>query len=180
MTTWRLIWESDLTPSDHTALAAMLARAFSSSDLGGRSWASERPEGRVVGYDDGGAPVAHAAFLRRFVRVGTGERREQVLVADVGLVAVEPARQGSGLGRALLTELARVAAGLRVEAGLLTTGEGNVGFYATGGWERTPTQLTRTFEADGSEQVWTEATLHLPLSGRAFPAGEIVRDGYEV
>ncbi|TGO05694.1 GNAT family N-acetyltransferase [Serinibacter arcticus] len=176
MTTWRTVRETDLTAADHTALAGLLARAFPETDLRGRSWCSERPELRLVGTDDDGAPAAHLAVLRRFVRVGTAE----VLVADTGLVAVDPSRQGTGLGLALLTEAARVLAGLGVPFGFLTTGHDREGFYSRGGWRRTPTQLTRTIERDESVQVWREASLHLPLGRGEFPSGEITRDGYEV
>ncbi len=178
MTSWRTVRETDLTASDHAALATLLARAFPSTDMRGRSWCSERPELRLIGTDDddGGAPVAHLAVLRRFVRVGETE----VLVADTGLVAVDPSRQGTGLGLALLAEGARVFADLAVPFGFLTTGADRAGFYERGGWRPTPTQLTRTIERDESLQVWTGPSLHLPLRGGVFPEGEIVRDGYEV
>lgn len=175
MTSWRTVRETDLTAADHTGLATLLARAFPETDLRGRSWCSERPELRLIG-TEAGAPVAHLAVLRRFVRVGATE----VLVADTGLVAVDPDRQGRGLGLALLGEATRVIAGLGVPFGFLTTGHDREGFYERGGWRRTPTQLTRTLERDESLQVWTGPSMHLPLTGAAFPAGEIVRDGYEV
>lgn len=178
MTMWRLTWELDLTTDDHAALATLLAAAFTGADLGGRSWHSERPEARIVGYDDddGGRPVAHLAFLRRFVRVGGGA----VLVADCGLVCVDPTLQGQGLGRALLQETARVLADVGVPFGFLTTGADRAGYYASGGWQLTPTQRTLTIEHDESVQDWREASMVLPLHGGEFPAGLIVRDGYEV
>jgi len=179
MTSWRTVRETDLTAADHTGLATLLARAFPETDLRGRSWCSERPELRLIGTadDDGDeVPVAHLAVLRRFVRVGEAE----VLVADTGLVAVDPDRQGRGLGLALLAEATRVLTGLGVPFGLLTTGHDREGFYQRGGWRRTPTQLTRTIERDEGLQVWTGPSMHLPLADSTFPVGEIVRDGYEV
>ena len=183
MTTWHLTWELDLTDGDHAALAPLLAGAFASSDLGGRSWHSERPEARIIGRDDTGRPVAHLAFLRRFVRVGDPDasaRVRSVLVADCGLVCVDPAMRGTGLGRALLQETARVLAEVEVPFGFLTTGDELARYYATGGWQLTPTQRTLTIEHDESLQDWSEASMYLPLRGETFPEGVIVRDGYEV
>lgn len=183
MTTWHLTWELDLTEDDHAALAPLLARSFTSSDLGGRSWHSERPEARIIGRDDTGAPVAHLAFLRRFIRVQgshPSEGARSVLVADCGLVCVEPALHGTGLGRDLLRETARVLAGVEVPFGFLTTGDSLARFYAVGGWQLTPTQRTLTIEHDESLQDWSEASMFLPLTETDFPHGVIRRDGYEV
>ncbi|GMA30280.1 GNAT family N-acetyltransferase [Litorihabitans aurantiacus] len=183
MIAWHAVRETDLSTEEHTGLAALLARAFPDTDMCGRSWCSERPELRLIGTDAGSdepddtaTPVAHLAVLRRFVRVGETD----VLVADTGLVAVDPDRQGRGIGAQLLAEAAQVLGGLGVPHGFLTTGPDREAFYARGGWLRTPTQLTRTIERDESLQVWTGPSLHLPLGHAPFPAGEITRDGYEV
>src|SRR5690349_15501601 len=93
---WARTWEDDLGDDDHAALGALLARCFprSFTPFGpGRSWSSARPELRVVA-SVGGRPRAHLAVLRRFLQVG----EVAVLVGDVGLVAVDPDAQGSGLG----------------------------------------------------------------------------------
>ena len=98
---WGLTWENDVTVADHEAFGALLARCFPRSFTpfsSGRSWSSARPELRVVARADG-RPVAHLAVLRRFLRV---EGRDMV-VGDVGLVAVDPAWQGSDLGAQLLS-----------------------------------------------------------------------------
>ena len=102
---WGSTWENDVTAAEHEALGALLARCFprSFTPFGpGRSWSSARPELRVVAHADG-RPVAHVAVLRRFLQVDGAA----VLVGDVGLVAVDPARQGSGLGAQLLARVPR-------------------------------------------------------------------------
>lgn len=190
--TWRSRWEVDLTEAEHTAIAELAAAAFPRSDFGGRSWHSARPEGRLIGYD-GDRPVAHLAFLRRSVRVGGvpiggvpvggagTDAWQHVPVADVGIVCVDPAAQGRGLGRELLGRAGALLATLGVPFGLLTTGEAERRFYAVGGWRATPTQVTRMIGRDERVETFTEATLYLPLTEREdFPVGEIVRDGYEV
>src|SRR5512133_711013 len=97
---WTFVWEDDVV--DHAELAVVLARAFPRSrSIGGeQSWSSARPELRIVGRADGQV-AAQAAVLRRFLQI---DGRAQ-LVGDVGLVAVDPARQRSGLGAELLTQI---------------------------------------------------------------------------
>ena len=176
---WTTTWEDDLTDDDQAALGALLARCFprSRTPFGpGRSWSSARPELRVVARDEG-VPVAHVAVLRRFLQVdGMG-----VLVGDVGLVAVDPDRQGSGTGAALLAWCRETLAALELPFGFLTCGEHVAGYYATGGWERVPGP-TRMVRADGRVQVYGGVSMVLPV-GRgidAWPPGRVDRNGWEV
>ena len=81
---WSCVWEDDLPADAHRELAALLRRGFPRSRAGfpdATSWASARPELRLVGYRDD-RPVAHLGILRRFVQVGSGS----LLIGDVGLV----------------------------------------------------------------------------------------------
>ncbi len=130
---WTSVWEDDVV--DHAELAVVLARAFPHAGrIGGeQSWSSARPELRLVGRADGRV-VAHAAVLRRFLQI---DGRAQ-LVGDVGLVAVDPARHGSGLGAALLVRVREALCGLGMPFGFLTCGERVAGFYGRGGWSRVP------------------------------------------
>ena len=130
---WTSVWEDDVV--DHAELAVVLARAFPHAGrIGGeQSWSSARPELRLVGRADGRV-VAHAAVLRRFLQI---DGRAQ-LVGDVGLVAVDPARHGSGLGAALLARVREALRGLGMPFGFLTCGERVAGFYARGGWVGRP------------------------------------------
>ena len=161
-----------------TSLAALLAQAFPRTRrIGGeQSWSSARPELRLVGRADGQV-VAHAAVLRRFLQI---EGRAQ-LVGDVGLVAVDPARHGTGLGAALLTQVRAALCELGVPFGFLTCGEQVAGFYARGGWARVPGP-TRMIRADGQIQVYGGASMVLELATPldAWPVGQIDRNGWEV
>ncbi len=174
---WTSVWEDDV--ADHAELAALLARAFPRSRTpfgGGRSWSSARPELRVVGRHDGQV-VAHTAVVRRFLQV---DGRAQ-LVGDVGLVAVDPERQGTGLGIALLAQTREALCGLGMPFGFLTCGEQVAGFYARGGWTRVPGP-TRMIRADGRIQVYGGVSMVLALATPidAWPSGRIDRNGWEV
>src|SRR5687768_16463704 len=110
--TWATAWEDDVTAEEHGRIAALLVQAFPRSRsgfTGARSWSSGRPELRLVAWR-GDSPVAHIGFLRRFLRVAA--RDASVLVGDVGLVAVAPREQGTGLGRELLRRGDTVLRGL--------------------------------------------------------------------
>ena len=173
---WTSVWEDDVV--DHAELAVVLARAFPHAGrIGGeQSWSSARPELRLVGRADGRV-VAHAAVLRRFLQI---EGRAQ-LVGDVGLVAVDPARHGTGLGAALLTQVRAALCELGVPFGFLTCGEQVAGFYARGGWARVPGP-TRMIRADGRTQVYGGVSMVLALTMPldAWPSGRIDRNGWEV
>ena len=173
---WMSVWEDDVV--DHAELAVVLARAFPHAGrIGGeQSWSSARPELRLVGRADGHV-VAHAAVLRRFLQING---RAQ-LVGDVGLVAVDPARHGSGLGAALLVRVREALCGLGMPFGFLTCGERVAGFYARGGWSRVPGP-TRMIRADGRMQVYGGVSMVLALATPldAWPSGRIDRNGWEV
>lgn len=174
---WTVQWEDDV--DDHAAIAALLARAFPRSRAlvgGARSWSTARPELRLIGRADG-QPVAHLGVLRRFVQVD-GQAQ---LVGDVGLVAVDPVRQGSGLGAALLAGTRTTLAELDLPFGFLTCGEPVASFYSRGGWVRVPGP-TRMIRADGRVQVYGGVSMVLPVCAplSAWPVGRIDRNGLEV
>jgi nodulation protein A len=176
---WALTWENDVTVAEHEALGALLARCFprSFTPFGpGRSWSSARPELRIV-TRSGGRPVAHLAVLRRFLQVG----HRAVLVGDVGLVAVDPALQGTGVGAQLLARGRATLDGLELPFGFLTCGEHVAGFYATAGWVPVPGP-TRMVRADGRVQVYGGVSMVLPVRADigAWPAGAVDRNGWEV
>ncbi|MCO1655927.1 GNAT family N-acetyltransferase [Pseudonocardia humida] len=178
---WSLTWEDDLDAGAHAELAGLLRRCFPRSRRldGSRSWASARPEVRLVGRRDGRA-VAHIAVLRRYLRVAGDDR--DLLVGDVGLVGVDPDQQGRGTGRLLLVELAGVLDGWALPFGFLTTSDDLTGFYAAGGWARVPAR-TRMIEPDGRVEVYGGPSMVLPVRSPMadWPAADVVdRNGYEV
>ena len=145
---------------------------------GSRSWISGRPELRVVAADAADRPVAHLAVLRRFLQVDSGG---SVLVGDVGLVGVDPALRGTGLGRVLLARTAAVLHELAVEFGFLTCGEQVAGFYAAAGWRRVGNPV-RMIRADGRIQVYGGVSMVLPVRAGmdGWPTGRLDRNGYEL
>jgi nodulation protein A len=176
---WGLTWENDVTVAEHEALGALLSRCFPRSFTpfgSGRSWSSARPELRIVARS-GGRPVAHLALLRRFVQVG----RRAVLVGDVGLVAVDPALQSTGVGARLLAHGRAVLDGLELPFGYLTCGEHVAGFYATAGWVPVPGP-TRMVRADGRVQLYGGVSMVLPVHAVIddWPDGQVDRNGWEV
>ena len=176
---WSATWEDDLGDDDHAALGALLARCFprSFTPFGpGRSWSSARPELRLIG-STAARPVAQLGVLRRFLQVNG----VSVLVGDVGLVAVDPDRQGTGVGAALLARARSLLTELDLPFGFLTCGEHVAGFYTSAGWARVPGP-TGMVRADGRVQVYGGASMVLPVRRgiEEWPAGRIDRHGWEV
>lgn len=181
--------EGDLTLDDHEALAAMLARTFDAYDhwyAGARSWAGMQPELRVVARD-GDVVVAHAGLRRQFVTVGeTG-----LLVTAVGMVAVSPTAQGTGLGGALLRHVDAALERLGSRFGLLETGEAVQGFYRRAGWlpldavtGHAVTGHYTAFSADGAgvlvsqDEGWL--IREVGATAAEWPAGDIRWNGQMV
>jgi nodulation protein A len=177
---WSSIWENDCDAETHAEFAGLLARSFPHSTRldGTRSWAGGRPELRLCGRLDDRV-VAHLGILRRHLCVPDAD--VDVLVGDVGLVAVDPVRQGGGLGQRLLAEAGAALDRLRLPFGFLTCGEQVAGFYAAAGWRRV-SNPTRIMRADGKVEVYRGVSMVLPVwSGMAgWPSGLIDRNGYEV
>ena len=177
---WESTWENDVDAGAHTEMAGLLARCFPRSSRldGTSSWAAGRPELRIRGRVDGRL-VAHLGVLRRHLCVPGPDA--DVLVGDVGLVAVDPDRQGRGFGRRLLAEAAAALDRLRMPFGFLTCGEQVVDFYSSGGWQRVPNP-TRIMRADGRVEIYRGVSMVLPVwSGMAgWPGGMIDRNGYEL
>jgi nodulation protein A len=121
--------------------------------------------------------VAHLAVLRRFLQIGDVAQ----LVGDVGLVAVDPELQGSGVGADLLTRCRTTLHELDVPFGYLTTGPRVAGFYEAGGWMVIPGP-TRMVLADGRVQVHPDVSMVLPVHRPIgeWPAGQVDRNGWEV
>ncbi len=97
---WKTYWENQLEPGDHAELAEFFRNTYGAVGAwnvkhfkGSRSWAGARPELRIIGHDERGV-AAHFGVLRRFIRLGTIDQ----LVAEVGLYAVRPDLQRSGIG----------------------------------------------------------------------------------
>ncbi|WP_291837194.1 GNAT family N-acetyltransferase [Limimaricola sp.] len=90
------IAETDLTPNDETAIAALLARAFS-ADFGGRSFFQQRHHLRFV-VREAGTVLGHAALTLRAVRLGD----TLVDIAGLAEVATLPEARGRGIATALV------------------------------------------------------------------------------
>ncbi|MBD0708724.1 MULTISPECIES: GNAT family N-acetyltransferase [unclassified Streptomyces] len=183
-----LLWdhrpENEVTADLHHALHRLLRESFpytTDQFTEGRSWAGARPERRVTAWRDG-RPVAHAGILRRFLRVGD---RDQ-LVGEVGLVAVAPDHQGTGVGRLLAERIEECLTGLDVPFGYLNCHDSVLGYYQSVGWHRLEGVATRHYEPEDelTAVVTTAHPLILPVglrSGADWPTGSTVeRDGSEL
>ena len=176
---WSPTWEDDLVDAEHEALAGLLRRCFPRSRAGfpgTESWASGRPELRLIARD-GHGPVAHVAVLRRFLTLESGPQ----LIGDVGLVGVDPDRRGTGLGADLLARTAAALYELELPFGFLTCGEQVAGFYETAGWLRVANPV-RMIRRDRRVQVYGGVAMALPVrAGMAdWPEGQVDRNGYEL
>jgi nodulation protein A len=185
---WETRWESDLSPEEHRAIADLLrdslggVRAEDAEHFqGARSWAGARPEFRLVLRDDCGV-LAHIGVLRRHLRIG---ERDQ-LVGDLGLFAIRPDRQRTGLGSALLTELRGVLFRLDLPFGFLGCRPELVPFYERNDWHLLPSDV-RVRYIDNRDP-WTIVTLQEPAFVQplrsplaAWPKGDLIdRNGLEV
>jgi nodulation protein A len=177
---WSTPWEDDISGAQHEALAELLRRCFPGSRAGfagATSWASARPELRIVAME-GERPVAHLGILRRFLQVGGTAQ----LVGDVGLVAVDPQRRGRRLGAELLDRAAATLHDLDLPFGFLTCGEQVAGFYAAGHWVRVANPV-RMVRADGRVQVYGGVAMALPVHAGMddwLVGGRVDRNGYEL
>lgn len=118
----RKYWENELSESDHAELAEFLRSTYGAlgnwnADQfpGNRSWAGARPELRLIGYDEHGV-VVHMGLLRRMVRIGEVDQ----LICDMGLYAVRPDAQRSGIGTAGFQEIYPTLHELKVPFGFGT------------------------------------------------------------
>ena len=180
---WSVSWETELDDAAHGSLAALLARAYAAQSVrfgDGRSWAGARPELRVVARAGGpdGTPVAHAGIVRRFLRALPDG--PDVLVGDVGLVAVDPDRHGLGVGRELMAQVVATLVDLDVPFGFVSCGPAVEGFYRAAGWTRLPGVTVHLIDTHHRNRVDADpAMVHAagrPLS--AWPAARVfARDG---
>ena len=177
--TWTRRWETSLTGEEHADLTGVLTRAFprTAAFRTGRSWAGARPELRIVVVRDG-QPVAHAALIRRFLRLPDDA---VLLVGDVGLVAVDPDRQGLGLGGALMSAVATTLVDLELPYGFLTCGDDVRPFYRRFGWHPVEEPL-RTIDIHHRVEDDRHSGMVLPAlrSLVEWPRVPLVRDGQEI
>ena len=185
---WETIWESELTLAGHRAIADLLRASLGgirAEDAalfdGARSWAGARPEFRLILRDELGV-LAHIGVLRRQLRIGGQDQ----LVGDLGLFAVRPDRQRTGLGSALLAELQNAMLGLDLPFGFLGCRPELVPFYAANGWHLLPSDV-RVRHIDNRDPwavvTFTEPAFVQPLRCRlsTWPKGDVIdRNGMEV
>ncbi|UKD51076.1 hypothetical protein L3Q65_24420 [Amycolatopsis sp. FU40] len=184
---WVTRWEGDLAHEEHDALSAMISLTFERIDPGssahfrdGRSWAGERPEIRLYARNQKGVR-AHISVKRRFVRVSG---RDQ-LVGDIGMVAVHPEAQRTGLGTETLRKLDDLLHVLSVPFGLVDCRHEIVNFYASNGWSLLPDSEIRCADNADPRTTLTVAgpVLIRPVTEhlKEWPSGKIIeRNGFEV
>lgn len=125
MTTLRLVRSADLTAADWTRLTELCVAAF--NEPWDTYWQDIGPGLHVLGEDETGSIVAHAAIVDRPLYPGTSV----LLAGYVEAVAVWPHLQHSGLGTLVMGEINRL-----VDEGyeLGALGTGSQPFYERLGW----------------------------------------------
>jgi aminoglycoside 2'-N-acetyltransferase I len=123
----RLHASDHLDADDRRAIRALLDAAFA-GDVTDHDWAHALGGTHALIEADG-AVVAHASVVPRVLDIG----QQRIRAAYVEAVAVLPARQGTGLGTAVMRALGEIIA-REFELGALSTGEWH--FYERLGWER--------------------------------------------
>lgn len=160
---WTVHWEGEITSGEHKAFAGLLAGIYPKHHklfIDTHSWYGARPELRVVGYI-GDHPVAHLGILRRFVHVSN--TNTDILVGDVGLVGVDPALQGKGVGKLLLEQTAQTLNNLELPFGFITCKRELVPFYRAGGWLYVEGQTTRMIDREQQPFTSNSSVVVLPV-----------------
>lgn len=119
---------AEMTPEALAAVRALLLEGFSGG-FSDDDWDHSVGGWHVVALDGAAAPVAHAAVVERPIEAGDRRLRAGYVEA----VATLPARQGGGLGSAVMGAIADLLHA-HFELGVLATGVH--GFYERLGWER--------------------------------------------
>jgi nodulation protein A len=183
---WETLREGHLPIRSHAALANLFrtayphhARLFAEA----KSWSYVRPELRVIGWEEEDRPVASAGILRRFIEVDGNDQ----LVAIVGLVAVYPAHQGTGLGLTLMNLVADALACLGVPFGLLMCEPRRVSFYQRAGWyQLSPRRVLYSHDDTSQPRAFideiVETAMVLPVTAtlRDWPNGDMNWHGASV
>lgn len=180
--------EGELGPADHEQIAATLRAAFPTyrgGFAGRHSWAGARPELRIILRDEHGI-AAHAGVLRRFIQIVTAERTVEQLVAVVGLVAVRPDRQGTGLGGQLGAGITTTLRELAVPFGLLGCHREVQGYYRSVGWQPLPPtrsvycplDIEDPYRVVESNEGWMVLPVTEPFA--RWPRGELHWNGAQV
>jgi aminoglycoside 2'-N-acetyltransferase I len=121
---------------------------------------------------DGDQLVGHAAVVQRRLLLDDRSLRAGYVEA----VAVDPGRQGQGLGAQLMAEAERIVRG-GYDLGALSAADRVEGFYTGRGWRRwagptgvmAPTGIVRTPDEDGTTYVladWSDLTGRLACDWR--------------
>ena len=167
----RRLTTPDLTATEIAALRTLLWAAFPPGEEGFSEDDWEHALGGIhVLLDVGGELVAHASVVERELHVGDRQARTGYVEA----VAVDPARQGGGLGTRVMNEIGAEIVE-RFELGALGTVAHH--FYERLGWRtwqgptsvRTSDGANRTPHEDGFILVlptptWPDPDLTAPLS----------------
>lgn len=149
----RLLRSQDLSASEVASLRRLLDTAFD-GDFSEDDWQHARGGWHAL-IEAHAEVIAHAAVVERLLWVG--ERR--LRAGYVEAVAVAPARQRQGLGRAVMTRLHAV---IREHFDLGALSSGEWAFYESLGWQRwqgpsyvraADGRLTRTADDDDGIMV---------------------------
>ena len=175
-------WETRIDDALHQELSTLLLRIYPDDERyfsNGRSWSGARPEVRLIGRLDGRA-VAHLGMTRRFLRASDAGR--SVLIADTGLVGVDPDLRGTGRGAELLRVAAEQMRELDVEFGFLTTGEDTSRYYASSGWRRASNPVVHAIDLDDRTEAYAGPAMYLPVTASEadWPTGELERNAREI
>jgi aminoglycoside 2'-N-acetyltransferase I len=162
-----------LDPLERSAIRALLDAAFAGA-FTDEDWHHALGGTHAI-VEEHGAVVAHASVVPRVLDMG----RRRLRAGYVEAVAVLPARQGTGLGTAVMRALSEVIE-RDFELGALSTGEWH--FYQRLGWERWrgptwvrhPDRLERSPDEDDSLMILRTPTspdvdLFAPLTCDARP-----------
>ena len=154
--------EWHLSPQDHTEIASLLARCFT-TDFGGRSFFTQPHDLRLI-YRQGPI-IAHIALLLRSVQLGD----RLVTIAGLAEVATEPAHRGQGLAATLVQAAIAEARTSPAEYLLLF---GTAKLYTAAGFRNIPNQIAQVSDTSlmmlpVKDQPWPD-TASLDLKGPCF------------
>ena len=156
--------EWHLTAQDEAAIAALLARCFT-TDFGGRSFFCHHHHLRLVVRGDG--IIGHMALVLRSIVLDG----RQVTVAGLAEVATDPGHRGQGIAASLLQVAIAEAKASPAEYLLLF---GVAGIYAAAGFRRVANPLT-CVEVDGTRvgTAGDDDLMVLALRDAPWPEGPV-------
>ena len=170
-----VIEEQDISPELDRAIRETLVVCFPADReyFGRQSWWHCVPIYRVLGRDDEGSVVAHAAVVERTVIVGP-DLSKKLRVAGIQSCCVLQDYRGTGLSDKMMSVAMAEAKRRGFDAGLLFCLDQLKTVYGRMGWSKLDAAVYMADDKEGKMLIPAKnITMFYPLKAKRFPAGDI-------